>query len=79
MHTSHPFAHRTNANGTIDSICKTCFATVGIREDPDDPNLLKKLEHSHVCDEWHLEVITVVLNKAISRRNVGSSPHARRA
>jgi len=33
MNTSHPYAHRTNPDGTIDSICKTCFITVGTDEE----------------------------------------------
>lgn len=53
-HTSHPFAHRTNPDGTIDSICKTCFATVGTSEQEE---YLKAIEDVHACDEWRLRVI----------------------
>jgi hypothetical protein len=54
MHTSHPFAHRVNEDGSIDSICKTCFLTVGTAEEAE---ALIKLEAAHVCDPWRLEVI----------------------
>jgi hypothetical protein len=60
MHTSHPFAHRTNTDGTIDSICKTCFATVGNKR---DSLHLKELEDAHTCDPWKLEVIRTVMRK----------------
>jgi hypothetical protein len=56
--TSNPFAHRTNPNGTVDSICKTCFATVGTKEEVLD---LKALEDSHVCEPWKVELIEAVL------------------
>lgn len=52
--TSHPFAHRTNPDGTIDSICKACYATVGTAE---RPMYLRAVEDAHICDEWRLMVI----------------------
>ena len=67
MHTSHPFAHRINRNSTVDSICKTCFATVGTEENVED---LKVIEESHVCDPWKLQVIKAV--------NSGTSPFTRK-
>ena len=63
--TSAPFAHRTNQDGTIDSICKTCFATVGTAAEADD---LKVIEHEHICDPWKLEVIRVVTSKAAQKQ-----------
>jgi hypothetical protein len=41
------FVHRSNPDGTIDSICRQCFATVctSIREDQ-----LECAEKDHVCD-----------------------------
>jgi hypothetical protein len=56
-YTSHPFAHRTKADGTIDAICKRCFMTVGTAEGAE---ALKVLEASHVCDPWRLEVINAI-------------------
>lgn len=46
------FAHRTNRDGTIDSICKECFVTVATamwESELDQP------EHAHVCDPWVLK------------------------
>jgi len=61
MHTSHPFAHRANSNGTVGSICKTCFITVGTAKETE---ALKVLEADHICDPWKLEVIKVVFSKS---------------
>ncbi len=58
--TSHPFAHRANRDGTIDSICKTCFVTVGTAE---ETAALEELESDHKCEAWRLEVIRAVLSK----------------
>lgn len=67
MNTSHPFAHRVNRDGTIDSICKTCYMTVGTAE---ETLPLVKLEAAHVCDPWRLEVIAAIAS--------GQSPFSRR-
>jgi len=56
-YTSNPFAHRTNADGTIDSICKKCFLTVGTAEESE---ALKVLEAAHACDPWRMEVINIL-------------------
>ena len=61
-HTSQPFAHRTNPDGTVDSICKTCFVTVGTAEWADT---LQALEKSHVCDPWRLHVIEMLVPRRI--------------
>ena len=42
-----PFPHRINSDGTIDSICDQCFATVGISASDSD---LKQLEAAHICE-----------------------------
>lgn len=46
------FAHRKNADGTIDSICCQCFFTVcnSVGE-----AALEEREHSHLCDPSVLE------------------------
>jgi hypothetical protein len=41
------FPHRTNHNGTIDSICPRCYATVGTSTWESD---LEHLEAAHVCE-----------------------------
>jgi hypothetical protein len=62
MLTSDPFAHRTNPNGTIDSICKKCFATVCAHCESKDVCLVN--EAKHVCNPWTLKVIEAVRAKA---------------
>jgi len=52
-----PFSRRTNRDGTIDSICKRCFRTVGTAQEQE---ALKALEESHVCDPWTLEVVNII-------------------
>jgi hypothetical protein len=58
--TSAPFAHRTNRDGTIDSICKTCFVTVGTALEAPP---LRDIEDRHTCDPWKLEVVRIVTAK----------------
>lgn len=41
------FPHRVNSDGTIDSICKHCFVTVGSSTSESD---LQRLEAEHVCE-----------------------------
>jgi hypothetical protein len=41
------FPHRQNSDGTYDSICIVCFATVGSAESEDE---LLLLERSHACN-----------------------------
>lgn len=45
------FPHRWNKDGTIDSICRCCFATIGssTRE-----ATLQRIECAHVCDPVRL-------------------------
>ncbi len=59
-YTSYPFAHRTNSDETVDSICKTCFVTVGTALGAE---ALRALEATHVCDPWRLEVMTILISK----------------
>ena len=48
---THPgkiqFTHRSNADGTIDSICRQCCTTVAI---DNLESMLSEREHEHVCD-----------------------------
>jgi len=41
------FTHRSNPDGTIDSICRSCFITVARAFWEAD---LERDEHCHVCD-----------------------------
>ena len=45
------FPHRHNANGTHDSICTVCFATVATVQYECE---LARLESAHVCDPINL-------------------------
>ena len=45
--TSARFPHRTNPDGTIDSICPHCYVTIGTAEWDSD---LAAMEAAHLCD-----------------------------
>jgi len=45
------YAHRHNRDGSIDSICKTCFATVAQVQ---DEVILTRHERTHCCPAWIL-------------------------
>jgi hypothetical protein len=49
MHTLNPFAYRTNPDGSIDSICLTCFQTIA-SEDSEDKLIAHEERHS--CDPY---------------------------
>jgi hypothetical protein len=46
------FAYRTNADGSIDSICLDCFLTAGSAQWLPD---LKEIEKDHDCKQSHVE------------------------
>ena len=48
---SSRFPHRTNRDGTIDSICPHCFATIGTSTWEAD---LEDIEAAHICDPARL-------------------------
>jgi hypothetical protein len=41
------FVHRSNPDGTVDSICICCFKTIATVSDETE---LSKLEQEHICD-----------------------------
>ncbi len=50
MEALNPFAYRTNPDGSIDSICLTCFQTIACE---DSEGKLIAHEESHSCDpQW---------------------------
>jgi|HubBroStandDraft_1064217.scaffolds.fasta_scaffold08867_3 hypothetical protein len=49
------FPHRHNSNGTVDSICTECFATVATALDESE---LSTRESAHVCDPVNLYWVT---------------------
>lgn len=46
------FAHRHNQDGSFDSICPQCFATVAKTK---DEALLAQFEREHICDPYMLD------------------------
>jgi hypothetical protein len=46
------FAHRYNPDGTIDSICRECYTTVGTAASTVE---LEILERNHNCNPWLVE------------------------
>jgi len=45
------FSHRTNPDGTIDSICPRCYTTIGNAHWEAD---LERMEADHTCDPVQL-------------------------
>lgn len=45
------FAHRSNRNGTTDSVCRRCFATVATATWEAELDLA---ERGHACEPWTL-------------------------
>jgi hypothetical protein len=52
------FAHRRNANGTFDSICCQCFATVSRQSNPSNH---AELEREHICSPSDLHRFEVLV------------------
>src|SRR4051794_4958385 len=80
MHLHHPggtqFSHRSNKDGTIDSICRCCFATTGSST---WEATLERIEFTHVCDPVRLYDLNarrkrIVLDAGIS--NQKCDPHS---
>ena len=46
------FAHRPNRDGTIDSICRCCFVTIGTSTWESD---LERMESTHLCNAARVE------------------------
>lgn len=65
------FSHRENRDGTIDSICLTCYATIASSHSVDDLNAHEK---EHRCDpvaEMHFNQIrAVIANQARPRLKI---------
>ncbi|MGH9590092.1 MAG: hypothetical protein ACRD25_06835 [Terracidiphilus sp.] len=48
----HEFVHRSNRDGTTDTICRNCFATVATAIWEAE---LERKERSHDCDPWTIQ------------------------
>lgn len=58
------FVHRSNRNGTTDSICRECFATVATAIWEAD---LERSENDHACDAWTVERFKRLVKPEIPR------------
>ena len=54
---THGFSHRRNDDGTIDSVCRTCFLTVATTNVERD---LDAFEREHICDKGMLRHIEML-------------------
>ncbi len=53
----HLFPHRMNSDGSYDSICTKCYATVSSSEHEED---LTAQEELHVCDPVRVHLLRTV-------------------
>jgi hypothetical protein len=67
--TSQKFPHRHNSDGSYDSICTTCLATVATARHEEQ---LSREESAHVCDPIRLYQVSQ------NRVSVGIDPRAAR-
>jgi hypothetical protein len=58
-----PFHHRSNADGTVESICPDCLRTISKHRSEAD---LALAEENHICDE----VIQKLIQERLGRRKV---------
>lgn len=66
------YPHRRNKDGSYDSICPTCFATVGRSKAKAD---LAEDDRAHVCDSEFLAE-RGVFARAETRRRTAAQPRA---
>ena len=66
---SSQFHHRLYADGTIDSICLSCFLTAARAENEAD---LRELEAAHQCDGKEPFILSRNLRSAKSKPPYGS-------
>jgi len=64
MAESPKFAHRSNLDGTMDSICRRCVGTVATAYHEDE---LRRYEQQHICNP-------VVVERFYGRRPPSSEP-----
>lgn len=63
------FPHRMNKDGTIDSICPRCYATIGTSTREAD---LKRMEAAHVCEPSRLSHFEELRRRPIVREEPAS-------
>lgn len=70
------FPHRMNKDGTIDSICPRCYATIGTSTWEAD---LERIEAGHVCDASRLSHFDDQRRKPVLRQEPPSKESRRMA
>ena len=70
------FPHRSNVDGTIDSICPRCFATIGTSTWEAD---LERIEAEHVCEPSRLSYSDEQQRKPAIREEAPSGTDRRMA
>jgi hypothetical protein len=65
------FAHRDNSNGTTDSICRTCLATVANAFWEAD---LESAERNHECDSLRVAQIRTFREKPMTAKQRTAPP-----
>jgi hypothetical protein len=63
------FPHRLNHNGTIDSICPKCFATIGTSMWEAD---LDRSESRHICESWRLAQFNRIRRDRVKQKKKAS-------
>jgi hypothetical protein len=58
------FLHRTKPDGTIDSICRHCYATIGNAHWESD---LERMEADHICYSVQLAFFEEVRRRGVER------------
>jgi hypothetical protein len=66
------FLRHENANGTIDSVCKSCFATVATATKETE---LEESERTHVCDPHLMEHWKEVAKRRETKRTAEPAFH----
>jgi hypothetical protein len=61
IHARALYTHRQNPDGTTDSICRKCFATVVTASRKED---LDRAEHCHACDPKALDCWNDMLERS---------------
>lgn len=65
------FVHRSNSNGTTDSICKSCFLTIATAMWEAD---LDSAERQHKCDPFRLSSLKKSVQRATERATEAGEP-----
>jgi len=70
------YPHRTNPDGTIDSICPRCYITVGTSSWESE---LERMEAAHVCDARRVDYFERQVRATKKNDGAGAEEHQLRA